>query len=168
MPPSSRRATSAAATPTRWTNGSPTGSALPSPGAFRAASHPTAPRYTPRWHGRTSRRLVTDVEDERGRSRCSRVEAKLRPPSPWRCECVREIQRLLHNLRPTAAPTTASSHGRSQAVAYAGKARQAKANELKPLSTTSATRAERSLSLLCCHVRRVSVGARPWLIDVSR
>jgi hypothetical protein len=109
--------------------------------------------------------LATHVEGEGRWNRCCRVKANPAPPSPWRCQRVREIERQ-RRLRYDTGPHDGLFERRTHAATYAGKATvAAKAVEL--LRTTYATRAERTrASPLCCHGRAVSIGARPWVMDV--
>jgi hypothetical protein len=110
--------------------------------------------------------LATHVEGEGRWNRCCRVEANPAPPSPWRSQRVREIERPLRRLRSDTGPHDGLFGRRTHAATYAGKATVA-AKAVEPLRTTYATCAERTrASPLCCHARAVSVGARPWVMDV--
>jgi hypothetical protein len=110
--------------------------------------------------------LATHAEGEGRWNRCCRVEANPAPPSPWRCQRVREIERPLRRLRYDTGPHDGLFERRTHAVTYAGKATVA-AKAVEPLRTTYATRAECTRArLLCCRARAVSVGARPWVMDV--
>jgi len=110
--------------------------------------------------------VATHVEGEGRWNRCCRVEANPAPPSPWRCQRVRERERPLRRLGYDTGPHDGHFGRRTHAATYAGKATVA-AKAVEPLGTTCATRAERTReSLLRCHARAISVGARPWVMDV--
>lgn len=101
--------------------------------------------------------LATHVEGEGRWNRCCRVEANPAPPNPWSCQRGREIERPLRRLRYDTGPRDGLFERHTHAATYAGKATVA----------AYATRAERTrASPLCCHARAVSVGARPWVMDV--
>jgi hypothetical protein len=110
--------------------------------------------------------LATHAEGEGRWNRCCRVEANPAPPSPWRCERVREIERPVRTLRYDTGPHDGVFGRRTGAATYERKATVA-AKAVAPLSTTYATRAEQArASPLRCHARAVTVGTRPWVMDV--
>jgi hypothetical protein len=110
--------------------------------------------------------LATHAEGEGRWNRCCPVEADPAPPSPWRCQRVREIERPLRRLRYDNGPHDGLFGRRTHAATYERKA-SVTAKAVEPLRTTYATRAERTrASPLCCHARAVSVGVRPWVMDV--
>jgi hypothetical protein len=110
--------------------------------------------------------LATHAEGEGRWNRCCRVEANPASPSPWRCERVREIERPLRRLRHDTGPHDGFFGRPTRPATYERKATVA-AKAVDLLSTTYATRAERiRASPLRCHARAVSVGTRPWVMDV--
>jgi hypothetical protein len=109
--------------------------------------------------------LATHAEGEGRWNRCCRVDANPAQRSPWRCERVREIERV-RTLRYDTGPHDGVFGRRTGVATYERKATVA-AKAVEPLSTTSATRAEQTrASLLRRHARAVSVGTRPWVMDV--
>jgi hypothetical protein len=110
--------------------------------------------------------LATYAEGDGRWNRCCRVEANPAPPSSWRCERVRKIERPLRRLRYDTGLHDGLFGRRIRAATYERKATVA-AKAVDPLSTTYATRAEGTrASPLRCHARAGSVGTRPWGMDV--
>jgi hypothetical protein len=110
--------------------------------------------------------LATHAEGEGRWNRCCRVEANPAPPSPWRSERVREIERPLRTLRYDTGPHDGVFGRRTGAATYERNATVA-AKAVEPLGTTYATRTDQTrASLLRRHARAVSADTRPWVMDV--